>query len=424
LVDILSSPLSLAPHLPISRDYKVTAAELVAGGLRVTADALTVATNCPRCSAKKLYAWGSRPVASLDLPYKGQPVEIHIQARRYRCGACKLTFSQPLPEIAETRSMTLRLLHWIGQEGQIRTFVSIAKDIGASEKTVRNAFNDFVQRLESMVHIRTPAFMALVEVAALDKKDRIAVINTHARTLVDLLPGPAAIGDYFSKLRDRQLVQFVATGLSREIYDAAASHLSAAVVFIDKPPVLALVDAALESVRTGMPAGHRQRMHPQRRRDLAKDREILLRPPHAQDAQDRSVLAQWCDQNPLLGEARQVWEAVHAIYAETVSPVVAAERMDSIVDGLSPGLRPSLQELVQAWASWRQPMLNYFRPGATQASAVALGDLSVLGGAIEHQGRGHAFEAVRCRLLYSPRIPGMTLSSPGSGVDRLLREAS
>ena len=399
----------------------MTAAELVAGGLRVTADALTVATICPRCSGKKLYAWGSRPVVSLDLPYKGQPVEIHIQAKRYRCGACKLTFSQPLPEIAETRSMTLRLLHWIGQEGQVRTFVSIAKDIGASEKTVRNAFNDFVQRLESMVHIRTPAFMALVEVPAIGKKDRIAVINMAARTLIDLLPGPAEIEDYFSNLRDRHLVQFVAMGFSHEIYDGVAVHLSRAMAFIDKPHALAMVDAALVSAHTGMPVGHRQRMHPQRRRDLAKDREILLKPSHEQDAQGRAVLSQWCAQSPLLNEARQVWEAVHTLYAAPVLPEEAADRMDCIVGGLSSGLRPLLQELVQAWILWRQPMLNFFAPGAAQASAVTLGDLSALGAAIEHLGRGHAFEAVRCRLLFPPRIPGMSFSSLGISVDRLLR---
>ena len=149
-------------------------------------------------------------------------------------------FNQALPEVAEKRQMTKRLLYWIGDEGVQRTFVSIAKEIGVTETTVRNAFNDFVALLEEAVHIATPTHLALLEVVAL-ASPRVLALNTQSGTVVDMLATPDKIKlhGYLGGLRTADRVQFVSLGFSHVAMEAASANLPHAVAFIDKPHVLA-----------------------------------------------------------------------------------------------------------------------------------------------------------------------------------------
>ena len=197
------SSASQAPYLPLSRDYRVLSSESTSEGLRVSVEVLGERTECPYCQGREIGKWSKRSMVCLDLPFKGQPAAFHVEIKRYRCKRCERSFSQSLPEISETRAMTQRLLLWIGQEGQVRTFISIAEDIGADEKTVRNAFGDFVKMLEEAVHIKTPTHMAILEITALHKP-RVAVLNVQARTLVELLakPNKITLHGYLGGLQD------------------------------------------------------------------------------------------------------------------------------------------------------------------------------------------------------------------------------
>ena len=400
-------PVPQAPYLPLSRDYKVLSSEATSDGLCVTADVLGEPVECPECQSRELGKWGTRPLVCRDLPYKGQRVAILITVKRYRCKRCERSFSQSLPEISETRRMTRRLLLWIGQEGQLRTFTSIAADIGANEKTVRNAFADFVTMLEEAVHIKTPTHMALLDVTALHKS-RVAVLNMRARTLVDLLEKNEKIvlAGYLSRLADAHAVQFASVGFSAVAHEAASSNLPQALVFIDKPHVLALVASDLLRARAGLRS--------KASKALLLKASVALSPSEGKELTDAFVRCR------TLGEAYRVKEALQAVYSEPLTPLQAQERIDGVLAGLSEEVRPWFSEFAGAWDRWRGPMLNFFKPGASEASVEQLGDLSAIGAAIDHYGRGYAFEAVRCKLLFPERVPAFSFSSPGLSVGRLL----
>lgn len=395
-----------APYLPLSRDYKVLSSESTPEGLRVTAEVLGVPTECPFCQSRELGKWGTRPLVCLDLPFKGKSVAFHITVKRYRCKRCEQSFSQALPEISETRSMTRRLLLWIGQEGQVRTFVSIAADIGANEKTVRNAFKDFVKLLEKAVHIKTPTHMALLEVTAVHKP-RVAVLNMQARTLVDLLEKPekVALAGYLSQLADAYTVQYASVGLSSVVHEAASSNLPQAVVFIDRPYVLALVAAELLRARAGL------------RSKVSK--ALLLKAEAALSPAEWNRLVDAFTRCHGLEEAYRFKEALQEAYSGSPAPEQVAERIDALLAGLSGEVRPWFSAFAGAWERWRGPMLNFFKPGASEASVEQLGDLAPIGAAIDSYGRGYAFEALRCKLLFPPSIPAITCSSPGTVLDQI-----
>lgn len=405
------SSASQAPYLPLSRDYRVLSSESTSEGLRVSVEVLGERTECPYCQGREIGKWSKRSMVCLDLPFKGQPAAFHVEIKRYRCKRCERSFSQSLPEISETRAMTQRLLLWIGQEGQVRTFISIAEDIGADEKTVRNAFGDFVKMLEEAVHIKTPTHMAILEITALHKP-RVAVLNVQARTLVELLakPNKITLHGYLGGLQDARDVRFASVGLSATVHEAASHNLPQALVFIDKPHVMALAASGLLLARDGLRA--------------KVSKAILLKAHSALSPAEAGKLAEAFASCPVLGEVYRVKEALQAVYSEALAPELARARIEALLSGLSSEARPWLSGLTDAWAQWEGPMLNYFKPGAGEASIDHLGDLSSIGRAVDAFGRGYAFEAVRCKLLFPPRIPMFSFTGRGLSLQSLLAKSA
>ena len=107
--------------------------------------------SCPHCGSNDHVGHGSVIVSVMDVPEKGldaHPISLWIDRRRARCAGCGRTFSEPLPLIAPKRSMTSRLVAWIIKEAMVRTYVSIAKDVGVTEGNVRAVFAEFLDGLD------------------------------------------------------------------------------------------------------------------------------------------------------------------------------------------------------------------------------------------------------------------------------------
>jgi transposase len=105
---------------------------------------------CPHCGcAANLYKHDNRAQLCMDLPIHGKRVGLLIKRQRYRCRECNQTFWERLDHtINEKRSCTNRLLSYIEKQSIKRTFTSISEDVGFDEKTIRNIFRDYINRLE------------------------------------------------------------------------------------------------------------------------------------------------------------------------------------------------------------------------------------------------------------------------------------
>ena len=121
-------------------EYRVTALQENEHDYHVDAVALREPTSCPHCHHDRLEGFGRRERMVKDLPMHGKRVGIYIDTRRYRCKACLKTFYEALPAINQKRSMTNRLVEWIGKQAVKRTFSSIADEVGIVEGTVRLIF--------------------------------------------------------------------------------------------------------------------------------------------------------------------------------------------------------------------------------------------------------------------------------------------
>jgi len=127
---------------------------------RIEASYTVEPVACAHCGRdrlfNKLYRHGTRPQLLMDVPAHGKRVGIVLHRIRYRCQDCGKTFLQPIPDMDAGGSMTSRLVRHIEAASLLRTFASIAEEVGVDEKTVRNIFNANVTRLDDTITFVTP----------------------------------------------------------------------------------------------------------------------------------------------------------------------------------------------------------------------------------------------------------------------------
>ena len=79
------------------------------------------------------------------------------------------------------RMMTSRLVIWLGKQSVKRHFSHLAEEIGISEMTVKNVFNDDINELERTVRFETPQWMGIDEIHII-KKPRCDIANRELHT--------------------------------------------------------------------------------------------------------------------------------------------------------------------------------------------------------------------------------------------------
>lgn len=95
------------------------------------------------CNHPEFVGFGRQVQVITDIPINDKQTNITLNRRRYRCRSCRKTFLEPAPHRDEKRNMTHRLVQYIQRESQRRTFTGIAREVGVTEKTIRNIFNDY-----------------------------------------------------------------------------------------------------------------------------------------------------------------------------------------------------------------------------------------------------------------------------------------
>jgi transposase len=109
----------------------------------------------------------------------------------------------------DKRLATKRLVEFIEKQSLKRTSVSIAEDIGLDEKTIRNIFRDYINRLEQAVQLETPKLLGIDEIYII--WPRCVICNVHQRTVIDLLPNrnKDTVIRCLYKLPNRQIIRYV-----------------------------------------------------------------------------------------------------------------------------------------------------------------------------------------------------------------------
>ena len=420
---------AFAPGLPAQ--YRLLREQETLGVLQYTVECIEVPRACPVCGAP-VKPWGSKERVILDIPRGRKRVEFHIAVKRFWCSSSKRedmpsegaqvahskTLLQELPAISPHRSMTQRLVDWIGEECRRRTFMEVARQIGVADATVRSVFAEHVKRLERAARFSPPESLALVQPRIMHK-ECTAFLNVQAQTLVDIVPGVS------SELVAAKLQQLAANGPVRRVSistvqafrDAVQQALPAALLFVDKPYVLALADESLNRARQAC-----LKEQPGRLRKCS--RALIMERPESVDVQRQAELRACLDAAPVLADAHRARQALQDLYDKPPSDrQEAALALEKALSCLGEKARAFFAEFDAVLIEWRSEILAYFDIDAQGARVEVLGDLKHLGNWAEGQGRGHAFEAVRAALLFPARVPAFSYRTPGLGLASLKQQA-
>jgi transposase len=384
-------------------DWNIEHVEDSARDYRVHATYSPEPSQCVHCGkgtlfAGNLYRHGTREQLLMDLPAHGKRVGILLTRARYRCQDCGKTFLQPLPDVDERSQMTRRLVRHIEEQSIRRTFTAVADEVGVNEKTVRNLFKSYVERLDRTTVFETPEWMGMDELRLL-KKPRCVLTNIKERTIIAVLEKRTKkfVLAHLKQLPDKDRIKVVTMDMWGPYYDAVTEVLPDADIIIDKFHVVRMASAAMETVRKSLRAG----LESKTRRKLMHDRFILLRRSCNLKPEQKETLGQWLEMFPLLAEAYKLKEDFYDLWniPQKSEAKAAYKAWRDSIKGTE--LLTAFQPLLTAMHNWETPIFAYWDHRATNTLTEALNDVTKL---MQRQGRGYSFETIRAKMLYSPML--------------------
>lgn len=263
------------------------------------------------------------------------------------------------------------------------------------EKTVRNLFRAYIERLDSTTVFDTPEWMGIDEVHLL-RKPRCVLTNIKERTIIAVLEKRTkkVVLAHLKAMPDKDRIKVVTMDMWGPYYDAVSEVLPDADIIIDKFYVVRMASAAMEAVRKSLRAG----LEAKTRRKLMHDRFILLRRNRDLKPEQLETLGQW---SQMFAEAYKLKEDFYDLWSipQKSDAKAAYKTWRNSIKGTE--LLTAFQPLLTAMHNWETPIFAYWDHRATNALTEALDGVAKL---MQRQGRGYSFEAIRAKMLYSPTL--------------------
>lgn len=376
------------------KSFTVTKVSEQENDYRIDAEVAFPTPCCMYCGGS-VVGFGRHMEVIMDTPIHGKRVGIWVNRRRFRCSTCMVTFYESIPAKDGKRQVTSRLIAYIEKQSLVRPFAQIADEVGLDEKTIRNIFNDYIEKMESTINFETPRVMGIDEIHIISKP-RCVITNIEQQTLVDMLVNrnKPTVAKYLSELKNRDHVQLVAMDMWRPYRDAVKACLPGATVVIDKFHIVRMANAAMESARKSV----RARLTTKQRRGLMRDRYVLLRRNRELTMPELIAFESWTRNYPEIGEAYRLKESFYEIWEKSETRDQAERAINVWEQDISPEVLDHFKPLLISISNWREEIFAYFDHPITNAYTESLNNLIRF---INRAGRGYSFDALRAKVLFT-----------------------
>lgn len=387
----------------------------------VTASVIGTVDTCPSCGVVgRLYRHGKYRRKFADMPAYGHKVVVETQIQKFRCRDCRRVFMQHVKELCEHRQMTTRCIEYVAHQSIAKTFSDVAREVGVSEKTVRNVCAARFPVMLASLPKPTPFTMLGIDELMLDGKMRAIFMDVGRRQVLDIVEGHQKwqIARWISRLPAdyREMVCVVTIDMAVAYRDVAKALLPNAAIVIDKFHVQRCANQALDKVRNRarrMATGAGRR-NPWRGQRLLRKRAHNLNPAQAMEVDGITA------NNPLVQDAYEAKESFFAIWnAESRRDAEAAfvQWRDAL-----PSTIPEFKAVAKMIERWRPEVFAYFDYAATNAITENRNGLIKI---LNRAGRGYDFQTIRAKaLLSNPSNTGVCPICKTDVPRAALREAS
>jgi transposase len=365
--------------------FAVKAVHEMGDRLDLEVELIARAGCCPRCGRGTLKVKERPRVRVRDLPLAGRRTYLVWRKRRYRCDACRLTFTETHTELPVrqrvTRRFRRRLLERVRQGAahaevareerttryQVgRAFAAGAQDELASRRTARP-----LRRLSlDEAHHRRGRELATV-VSDLDRRRVVEVLDGRSRRRVE---------SYLRSLpeQSRRAIEVVSIDPYEAYRQAVRNQLPWARIVVDHFHLVRGANTALDSVRRERQreAGRPRRPKGTRRsgksarwsQDLYRARHRLLKARERLTERDRRRLCDLFEREPLIAEAWGLKEAFRSIY-RAPDRREAERRLDHFLVAADRAQLPAFAAFAEGIRLWRPELLAYFDEPTTNGYA-------------------------------------------------------
>jgi transposase len=351
--------------------------------IELEVEMLARAGCCRWCGRGSLVVKERDVVRIRDLPVVGRMTILLWRKRRYRCEACRRTFTETHPQLPSRQRVSGRFrgrLFDRCRDGAAHA--EVARDEHTTRYQVQRAYQQGGDQLLRWREARPPRRLSLDEAHHRRNQELSTIISDlDRRRVVEVLDGRSrrVVERYLRSLTDaeRQAIEVV----SIDPYDAyrqAIHHvLPEARIVVDHFHLVRGVNTALDSIRrerqrqhaTRRPkgtrrSGYRDRWNP----ELYRARHRLLKASERLSERDRRSLCALFEREPLLAEAWGLKEAFRSIYKarDRADTERRLQRFYLAVEHAH--LRP-FTAFAKGLTEWQTEMLAYFDEPTTNGYA-------------------------------------------------------
>lgn len=371
---------------------------------RIWVETVSQPDGCPECGVIPPFSkYGKKEQLFMDIPVRGQRIGIIVKRQRYKCKHCNTVFFEPLDSMDKQRQLTIRLRDYIETESIMRSYTEVADSVGLDEKTVRNIFSEYVERLEQTVPRVFPTWLGIDEIHIIGKP-RGVLTDIQRRLLYDFTTDrtKAVLDPYFESIDmfDRLGVEYVTMDMWKPYKDAVYKFFPNALVIVDKYHVVKELNIIMDKMRIGYKDG----LSKQELKQLKRDRYILRSRRFNLKFSDEIILQTWESQYPELYEAYECKERFFVIYDSASNSTDAKYLFDEWKKSIPEYMRKYVGGLLTSMNNWEQEILNYFDCGLTNAFTEGLNNMIRT---MNKNGRGYSFDVLRAKLLlaYGQKTP-------------------
>jgi transposase len=335
------------------------------GSIEVRVRAIKEREACPGCGKICVKIHDIRERVKQDMAIGNHHVRLIFSKRRFRCLACKSTFTQTDSCCGRYKRTTKRLREALALQAQKRPIAHVAEEAGVGPRFVQECLEGSVQEmlvkqgrtLEETSQLPTPRFLGIDEFARRKghRYDTI-VCDLVNRTVLEISEGRTLeeVRKLLERLSNPDAVEAVSMDMSASFRPAVQLCLPKAQIVVDHFHVIQHVMKAFKKIVSSW-------AHKKEGKALLQGKQHLFLTAKedltAEQAQDRGTIGEAL---PVLEAAWQLKEALRTWYA-TATADTAAAGLDAWIELVQQSGFDHLRKALSAFKNWRQEILAFFQ---------------------------------------------------------------
>ena len=334
------------------------------GSIEVHVIARRTREVCPRCSNICVKVHDTRMRVKRDIRLRNYQVRLVLYKRRFRCRACKRSFTETDTMCGRYKRTTKRLRDHLAKQALQQPIAHVAEAEDVGPRFVQECFESLIQEtcvkegrtLEETAPLPTPRFLGIDEFARRKGHHYDTILcDLVNHTVLEISEGRKLeeVQKVLERLSNPDAVEAVSMDMSASFRPAVQLCLPKAHIVVDHFPVIAQVMKAFKKIVSSW--AHKKEGKPllQGKQHLFLTAQEALTEEQAKDRRTIGV------ELPLLEAAWQLKEALRTWYA-TATATTAAAGLDDWIEQVQKSGFDHLRKALSAFRNWRHEILAFF----------------------------------------------------------------